>query len=428
MRTISRKHIDSSLKAGALYFVVFLLFLMTILLSSYILFVHYKNQLIIRQVGISQIEQNIQSALKLYCVKPNILNESNSVEKTIFNEIPSKVTITQNYWGVYQLLRFKGKYKEIEQTKFALLGSKYGSIKPTALYVTDKERYISICGNSQVRGYCYLPKLGMRTARIEGRLFNGYMENRSGYILQSSKDMPKPPESLISSCMSYFNLSSGVTKRSELLIGGKKVFNSFADTTIIFTSSNSYWNIENTSISGNIELFSDKEIYINLTANLQNIIVVGRKVVLKNGFIGQIQVFASDTIIVEDNVRLLYPSNLTVIDCKSNQKLIYIGKKCEVQGAVWIWNPVNDNNISPLIRIEQGTVVKGQIYSPGRIQLKGDVWGTLYTDLFFLSTPNVYYENYVYNSIIDGEKLPSNFACIPFIFDYKEMQFIDWLF
>jgi len=268
----------------------------------------------------------------------------------------------------------------------------------------------------------------MRTARIEGMLFNGYMENRAGYILNSDRELPKPNELLLLSSGSYFKLANGVVKRSESLLGVKKIFNSFTDTTAIYRSASSYWSVENISLAGNIELFSDNEIYLNPSANLQNIIVVGRKIVLKSGFVGQIQVFASDTIVVEDNVKLLYPSNLTVIDSKGNQKLIYLGKKSEIQGAVWIWNPATDNNNSLIIRIEPGAVVKGQIYSPGRIQLSGDVWGTLYANLFFLSTPNAYYENYIFNSVIDGEKLPSDFACLPFVFDYKEMQFIDWLY
>lgn len=417
-----------SLKAGALYFVIFLLFLMTILLTTFILFINYKNKLIIKQVGISQIEQNIESALELYAVKPSILDENNSLTKTIFSEIPSEVNITQDAWGVYRILKFTGKYKELERTKFALFGSKYGSINPTALYMTDRDRYLSICGNSQVKGYCYLPKLGMRTARIEGKLFNGYMENRADYIKQSSKELPQPPESLLSNCTSYLNASRGKTKRSEVLIGLKKIFNSFSDTLIVYTSSTKYWDIENISITGNIELYSNSEIYVRPSAKLQNIIVAGRKVVVKSGFEGALQIFASDTIIIEENVKLLYPSCIAVIDSKTNQKLIYLGNKSEVQGAVWIWNPVNESKYSPLIRVEPDAVVKGQIFSPGRIQLRGDVWGTLFADIFFLNTPIAYYENYIFNSLIDGEKLPSDFACLPFVFDYKEMQFIDWLY
>jgi cytoskeletal protein CcmA (bactofilin family) len=427
---LKRRINDSlQLKAGALYFVIFLLFLMTILLASFILFIHFKNQLIIRQVGIAQIEQNIESALELYSVKPSILDKNSSFTKAIFTDVPSDVNITQEAWGVYSILRFKGRYKELERTRFALLGFKYGSIQPTALYMTDKDRYLSICGNSKVIGNCYLPKLGMRTARIEGKLFSGIMENRDGYIHQSAGDLPAPPEPLIENCQSIINGSAnGIIRSSETLVGVKRVFNSFADSLQIYTSASDFWVIDNISISGKVELYSNKEIYVNPSAKLNNVIIAGRKVVVKSGFEGCVQIFASDTIILEENVRLQYPSSISVIDSKTNQKLIFISLNSEVQGAVWIWNPVNDNKYLPVIKLETGSIVKGQVYCSGRIQLKGDIWGTLIADQFFLNTPNAYYENYIFNSTIDSEKLPSEFACLPFVFDYEEMQFINWLY
>ncbi|HCT31380.1 MAG TPA: hypothetical protein DIW31_11785 [Bacteroidales bacterium] len=419
-----------TLKAGALYFVIFLLFLMTILLTTFILFIHYKSQLITRQVGVAQVEQNIESALELYSVKPSIVSQNNLASTfNLFPNITSEVNIKQTPWGVYNIVKVSAKYKEFEREKLALFGYRYGSIKPTALYITDRERYLSICGNSEVRGHCYLPKLGMRTARIEGRLFNGYLEKRDDFIHQSNKTLPQPPESLLEACQVFFSANSrGKQKRSESLVGTKKVFNSFNDSLTIYTSSNNYWVLENVDITGHVELYSSNEIFITPTAKLQNIIVVGRKVVVRSGFEGQIQIFASDTVILEDNVRLLYPSNIAIVDGKPNQKYIHINRNCEVQGAVWIWNSTKDNNLSPTIIIETGTVIKGQLFSPGKTQLKGNIWGTLYAELFFLNTPNAYYENYIYNSTIDGEKLPSDFACLPFAFDYNEMQFIDWLY
>ena len=428
-RVRNSKFNNITFKAGALYFVIFLLFLMTILLTTFILFVHYKNQLLIRQVGIAQIEQNIESAIELYSVKPEIIGDNPTTSVRIFLDSPSIVNIKQEPWGVYQIISFTANFKQIERTKFALFGSKYGSIPPTAIYMTDKDRYLSVCGNSKIVGNCFLPRLGMRTARIEGKLFDGTIENREGFIHPSSKELSSPPEKLMANCKSLLNGEfNGIVKQSDALIGVKRVFNSFTDTLVTYTSSNKFWSIENISITGKIDLYSGNEIYISPSAKLQNTIIAARKVIVKSRFEGCIQIFATDTIIIEKNVRLLYPSSIAVIDSKANQKLIFIDKSCEIQGAVWIWNPIGDNNLSPIIKIEPGTIVKGQVFSSGKIQLKADIWGTIFAEQFFLNTPNAYYENYLFNSIIDGEKLPSNFACLPFVFDYNEMQFIDWLY
>ncbi|MHC1705775.1 MAG: hypothetical protein AB9846_17875 [Tenuifilaceae bacterium] len=425
------RRIDPSfkVKAGALYFVIFLLFLMTILLTTFILFIHYKNQLLIRQIGISQVEQNIESAIELFSTKPELLDKTSSATINLFPDVQSEVVVNQNSWGVYQIISFSATYKQIKRSKLTLFGYRYGSISPTALYMTDKDRYLSICGNSNLIGNCYLPKLGMRSARIEGRIFNGIMENRDGYIHQSKKEIPSPPESFLAKCKSILKgEEKGIVKRIEMLTGAKSIFNSFSDSLLILTSTNNFWRVENISITGKVQIYASNEIYIAQSAKLQNVIVTGRKVIVKSGFEGCIQIFAADTIILEENVRLLYPSSISVIDSKSNQKLLVLSKNSEVQGAVWVWNPSSDNKFPPIIKTEHGSIVKGQVYSSGKIQLKGNIWGTLFVDQFFLNTPNAYYENYVFNSVIDGEKLPNSFACLPFVFDYNEMQFIDWLY
>ena len=334
MALIRRINHGVKVKAGALYFVIFLLFLMTILLTTFILFIHYKNQLLIRQIGTSQIEQNIESAIELYSVKPEIVDKSNTATVSLFQDTPSKVVIKRDSWGVYQIISFSAAYKQIKRCKQSLFGYRYGSIPPTALYMTDKDRYLSICGNSRVVGNCYLPILGMRTARIEGKLFDGIVENREGYIHQSRKEMPAPPEAFLADCKAILmGEVKGIVKSYESILGKKSVFNSFADSLMIFTSPEKYWWVENVIITGKVHLYSNNVIYITPSTKLQNVIVAGRKIVVKKGFEGTVQLFATDTIILEENVRLLYPSSISVIDSKPNQKLVIINKNCEVQGC-----------------------------------------------------------------------------------------------
>jgi hypothetical protein len=429
MRGITSNSKNIFIKGGALYFVIFLLFLMTILLTTFILFVYYKNQLLICQAGISQIEQNIESAVELYSVKPEILAQNIFAEINLFPETSSKTSLKKDFWGAYQIITITSKFKEISRTRLALFGCKYGSIEPIALYMSDKNRYLSVSGKSEIRGVCYLPKFGIRTARIEGQLFDGYLETRNNYIRNSKEELPAPPEYLISNCESYLSTNGNAkVKRSESLVGRKDIFNSFSDSLIIYTSNDSIWKLDNISITGKIQLLSSKEIDIGSSAKLQNIIVVGRKIIVRSGFEGHLQIFATDTVILEENTRLLYPSVVSVIGNKNVTKFIHIKKNSEVQGAVWIKNSSKDDKHTPFIKIETGSKVKGQVYAPGKIQTQGVIWGTLFTDTFILNTPVAYYENYIFNTTINGEKLPENFACLPFVFDYNEMQFTDWLF
>lgn len=421
--------IPSKLNGGALYYVIFLLFLLTILLTSYILFIHYKNILFTRQVAISQLDQNIESAIELYQINPEIIGEETESTIDIFKDFPSNITISQRLWGVYSLLKFDAKYKELKKSKLALFGNAYGSELPFALYMTDKNRYLSVCGNSVIKGRCYLPKLGFRTSRMEGILFSGIIEKRNDYILESNTTLPPPPKFLLENAKKLIEGDiDGVAKSGDYLIGKNDLFNSFSDSLLVINAIDSIWRISNINISGQIVLHSYSIIELDPSAILQNAIVVARKIIVKNGFKGHLQLFASDSIIVENNVELSYPSNLCVVTSKSQKNLLKIGYNSQVTGAVWQWNEVSNESYPPEMTIEKDAIIRGQVFCPGRLLHKGTVIGSLITNLFTLKTNYAYYENYMFNATIDAEKLPLTFACLPLILEYKEKQFIDWLY
>jgi len=423
------RKIQRKLRAGALYYVIFLLFLLTVLLTNYILFVHYKNILFVRQVGISQLDSNIESAIELYQVNPEMVSDGSTASIDIFKDNPSNVKVSSEFWGVYRLIRFETKYKELSKTKIALFGNAYGSEKPFALYMTDKNRYLSVCGNSVVSGRCYLPKLGFRTSRIEGILFSGTIEKRDDYIFESSAQIPSPPDFMINNSKKIIEAEYvGINKQGDYLIGKKELYNSFYDSLLVINAIDSIWKISNVSVSGKVVLHSYSIIELESSLELQNVIVAARKIIVKKGFVGHAQLFASDTIIVEEDVKLDYPTNLCVVSMNPATISIMLRANSQVTGVVWIWNELSNATYPPDLTIEHGATIRGQVYCPGKVLHKGVVIGSMIVDLFTLKTNYAYYENYLFNATINSEELPLNFACMPFILKYPEMRFIDWVY
>jgi len=66
--------------------------------------------------------------------------------------------------------------------------------------------------------------------------------------------------------------------------------------------------------------------------------------------------------------------------------------------------------------------VYGTVYCFGRTQLQGSVFGTVYTDRFFLNTESSNYENVILNGAINRDSLPKEFIVLPLFNDpnYKE--------
>ncbi|MDD3893176.1 MAG: hypothetical protein PHE03_12835 [Bacteroidales bacterium] len=350
-------------------------------------------------------------------------------EISLFPETPSKVTLSHEYWGGYSLITFSGQHKGLKTTRRALFGSSWKAIDPVALYMTDKNSYLSVCGNSEVVGYCFLPELRMRSARFEGNLFNGSIEQREDYIKVSDKKLPPPPDYLIDNTKAILNGDiTGERKSKDFLIGQNELFNSFDDTLLIIGSADTTWSINNITLSGKILVHSDYEIVIEPNAKLNGVIVAAPKIVVKSGVDGNAQLFASDTIIIEQGAKLTYPSIVGVLGGDGCKSLVHIKESSTVHGVVWIYSHSSKIEEIPQCLIDENAKVLGQVYSSGFTQHKGRVWGTLMVDLFTLRTDYAYYENFIYNAEVNSQKLPISYACVPFIFNYPEMQFIDWVY
>ena len=140
---------------------------------------------------------------------------------------------------------------------------------------------------------------------------------------------------------------------------------------------------------------------------LNDIILVAPIIEIENNFHGRIQCFATDTILIGDHCILSYPSSLVVLrsDKSSNNTLISIKNYSTINGDIITYDPYQDINKFSLLKIEENTIIKGRVYVYGTIDLKGMLFGSLYTNKIILNTVSSVYENYLLNATIDASQL-----------------------
>jgi len=168
--------------------------------------------------------------------------------------------------------------------------------------------------------------------------------------------------------------------------------------------------LSNRYISGNVVLLSDTTVIIDSTTVLRNILIFAKAIIIKSGFHGNCQLFATDSIRVDSNCRFNYPSALGVLRFQSpvakSPIRIAIGNNTEFNGLIFSYEKT-ETPVKPLIVLGKNTKITGQVYSQGILELydKTEINGSAFTSRFLYKSSFTLYENYLINSTINSKAL-----------------------
>jgi hypothetical protein len=182
------------------------------------------------------------------------------------------------------------------------------------------------------------------------------------------------------------------------------------------------------NIDGHVIIQSDSLIEVDQTTTFSNVILIAPVIRIKRNVIGAFQAIASDSIIVEKNCTLLYPSALVLLKDKrvSSQNTITVMDSSVVNGVIFTLADSSDMEKS---KVELGTqtIMNGVVYVQGYLSLKGKVNGSVLANyLLYQKTPSMFI-NYLVDAVINRNKL-SPYYIGPEVFDnYKMRDLIQWV-
>jgi hypothetical protein len=277
------------------------------------------------------------------------------------------------------------------------------------LYLTDHGYYLTVAGDTYLSGKCFLPKLGVRKAYIDGKSFK-YNDIVSGTIENSKDHLPVMSGRLLVYLKSSVFESTG-SKDSitgEQFLNSGKISNSFENTTIRVQSEDEII-LSGLEIEGNIVIQSLKKIRIDKNTKLTNCICIAPIIEVGSEFEGTVQLFATDTVLIGDKVVLNYPSSVVSAGIDRSTAYMYIGTDSRVEGTLIAFAEIaKDNNVS--VQFAMGTIIYGTVYCAGKLELKSKITGSLFCNMFFLQTRQGYYENHLLDTWIDPSGLEPQFA------------------
>jgi hypothetical protein len=311
--------------------------------------------------------QNITDQLDLIRQQDQLIRQSKKIEydilengnryksDTVINlDGPQFLTvITKEHWGIFERFHFNVTHRSkitsgrqnIEKT-FLTASLDAGSAR------IRSNADISICNKSEFSGQCYFNGK-IIPGRLEGGPeFSGKIEiaYQSDYSQNADHQRSAKP-------LEDFELVSLPAPLPD------KLTNSFLSRTKYFITQNDL-DLRRIVLKGNIIIESEKTLTIDSTCKAQDIILRGKDIIIRHGFKGRLQCFASRSVKVESTVKLEFPSALIADGNKGT--IVSLGKHSTLDGMIRAGNG-RSNKYENNVILEESATINGSIECDGSV-------------------------------------------------------------
>jgi hypothetical protein len=411
------------LKAGSLLYAIFVTLIVALLTMS-ILWGHYYGTIQIKSsIKRTQLENNIHSAINKALIFPDSLPYNQELISTPFNDdLP--VTLKRTHWGMYDIITGYTTFKKDTIKQMAFVGQTPFDADSLALYVSDKEKEVYISGNILIKGRCYVPTGNFKYAYIG----SNRIQNKQIFpskLNKSNADLPKINGAKITHNQNIlFATLESLPMHIELadyLADRDSVVVSFSDPTLILSSQKTYA-LTNKTLIGNIIIVSTELISIKPSAKLDKVLIYAPEIRVENEVKGNMQLFASDSILIGENCVLDFPSCINLLS--PNVSYLRISKGSKITGNVIQYQSASVLSKS-LVQIDTDAEIQGLVYSNGYVEPKGKIAGSLYANQLYLKTNAGYYENHLMDAEIDFSKLHKSYISCN-LFNNKKQRILSW--
>lgn len=416
------------IKASALFYTIFISFLISLISGFLIISAYQYNRYIDNAIQFEQIKLNANSGIEYFMESPDILSLNKFTQLDLFDNDASHVEMSYYPWGMYSVISATAKWRHLQFSKTALIGDRIKDEEPIALYLADHNNYLSLCGSTFINGTTYLPKSGVKRAYIEGKSFSG-KKLINGNVKEADEKLPEINKDILESNFLRFQDTRSLndsTFDAEIFLETDSFYNSFSNKTLLVNFDEDV-KLSGKTLLGNIIIVSKSKVVISQNNQISNIIVYAPEIEIERNFSGNLQLFATRNITIQSSVDLKYPSNLCLLNNDENQDVLLKIDDATVEGSIVLYNSKSGNLNHSLLQIDKDAVIYGWVYSNDLVQDEGTIYGTLYADKFFLKTPSSIYEDHLLDATIDVSKLSKYFVGANLLEKNEQKEVIKWL-
>lgn len=318
--------------------------------------------------------------------------------------------------------------------KTALIGALQPQKNRLALYVEDRNRPLVVVGNTKIQGVAYLPKQGVRTGNISGHSYYG---SRLIYgMTQTSSELPKLLKETLDEIKTIHSKKEKIELNQFLDLSKSRTYQNsfFSPLQVVYSLTDI--NLSGVSLTGHILIQSKTKIIVESSSKLKDVILIAPTIEIKDHLKGTFQAIASKEIKIGNHCTLGYPSAMVLNDVTKKSEGISIQNDEDVQitiddnsivkGVVVFIGDEKPNNFKAQIVIEEQSIVEGEIYCNRNLELKGRVYGSVFTSNFVAKQSGSVYQNHIYNGSILIDDLPQEYVGLAF--ENSKKGVMKWLY
>ena len=279
----------------------------------------------------------------------------------------------------------------------------------------DTNTPLVVAGSTKVVGKAILPRQGVKAGNIVGNYYQG-SQLIYGAISNTASKKPSISNEKLTYLQSLLFRSIPINSAQELSLDQNYIAHTFqAQPRWLYRRGNI--TLGNQSISDNIIIKSDSLIRVTAFAKAKNIVLVAPHIIIEKNVTGNFQAIASKSILLEENTSLSYPSALILVenpDLKDERTTQHSGivmkESASIDGSVVHLSQNTEHIKAPKISIEEGALVRGEIYSKEWLELFGTIQGTVFTHQLAARVRGSIYKNHLFNATINATQLPKEFG------------------
>lgn len=399
-----RKRRCAKLKASAMVYALVFMLLVT-LISSAVMYIGYANELVFDiNENRRKLIRNCQSGLNLAIYGEEIGRDSRE-KIDLFGLGKDSVEVIKRSWGAYEAITCVARGGKETIARSRLIAPLMDDQNSWAIRTPENHKALVLCGNTVVRGDCYLSEAGVKRGSIAGQQFVGkYLVE--GKISVSNSDLPQPDQGL-------FNVDDPGTislalKDSIVLWedwNWDVVTRSFAKSTIHLLADYPVVLDEKTA-RGNFKISSSHSITIDASCNLDQVLFFAPEVTVGKGFRGCIHAAATDKISVEEDADLVFPSSLMLVtSADSDSPSVSLASESDVSGILIALSGNGDAGV--VCSIGKNSKFTGEIFVDGMVEHYGLIVGQITTNGFRCYSQGSLYQNHLLNASVDRNALPA---------------------
>ena len=157
---------------------------------------------------------------------------------------------------------------------------------------------------------------------------------------------------------------------------------------VVLFQDSGHYAIDGVNWKGNIYVSSNGTIFIGNNTVLEGVVIRAKNVIIEAGADITAQIFAEQSIIVQSNATLHYPSAIVIGKQVTNKATIDVGENVIIEGFLLACG----NGVGNL-NLQKNAIIRGMVYSEWPVHFKSEVQGYIHVKSFQDKIAGGSYEN-----------------------------------